>query len=191
MSFMLRCLLSSSAIIACAVARAAEVKLCNVRDFGAIGDGKSIDTSAINRAIDAAASAGGGTVQFPAGQYCAFTIHLKSNVSIQLDEGATLIAATPGPAGNFDAPEFNPTERYQDRGHGHWHNSLICGDGVENISIGGKGKIIGTGLVRGLKRPSDTGDKLIALVRCHHVNIQDVTLQHGGHFAFLASAPMT
>jgi polygalacturonase len=187
MSFMLACLSGAIPLNAFAETSTRLMKSYNVRDFGAGGDGKSADTSAINRAIDAAASAGGGTVQFPAGQYSSFSIHLKSNICLQFDEGATLVAATPGPAGDYDPPEFNPAERYQDRGHGHWHNSLICGDGVENISIGGKGRILGTGLVRGLKRPSDTGDKMIALVRCRNVKIRDLTLGHGGHFAILAT----
>jgi len=50
----------------------------NVRTFGAKGDGKALDTDAVNRAIDAAAAAGGGTVWFPAGSYLCFSIHLKS-----------------------------------------------------------------------------------------------------------------
>ena len=53
----------------------------SVRDFGATGDGKTIDSTAINSAIDKAASIGGGTVIFPAGNYLCYSIHLKSNVS--------------------------------------------------------------------------------------------------------------
>ncbi len=65
----------------------------NVRDFGAIGDGATIDTPAINRAIEAAAAAGGGAIVFPAGQYACYTIRLKSHVSLQLAAGATIVAA--------------------------------------------------------------------------------------------------
>src|SRR5215472_18462223 len=67
----------------------------DVRAFGAKGDGKTLDTSAINKAIDAAAAAGGGTVRFPAGSYLSFSIHLKSNVALYIDQGATVIAADP------------------------------------------------------------------------------------------------
>src|SRR5215467_11817995 len=67
----------------------------NVRDNGARGDGTSLDTEAINKTIEIAASAGGGTVYFPAGAYLSFSIRLKSNITIYLDNGATLIAADP------------------------------------------------------------------------------------------------
>ena len=71
----------------------------NIRDFGAKGDGKSIDSKAINSAIDAASIAGGGTVYFPAGTYLSYSIRLKSNISLYLDQGSTLLAAEPGSAG--------------------------------------------------------------------------------------------
>ena len=54
----------------------------DVRSFGATGDGKTVDTPAINKAIEAAAAAGGGTVLFPAGTYMCFSIRLKSKVDL-------------------------------------------------------------------------------------------------------------
>src|SRR5215813_14922269 len=65
----------------------------DVRSFGAAGDGKTIDSPAINRAIKAAANAGGGTVLFPAGTYNSFSIRLKSNIALQIMQGATILAA--------------------------------------------------------------------------------------------------
>src|ERR1700744_5525487 len=65
----------------------------NVKDYGAVGDGVNLDSKAITKAIDAAAAAGGGTVYIPAGNYLSGSIHLKSNVSLYLDQGATIIAA--------------------------------------------------------------------------------------------------
>ncbi|RYG58183.1 glycoside hydrolase family 28 protein, partial [bacterium] len=65
----------------------------NVRTFGARGDGKTLDTPAINQAIETAAAAGGGTVLLPAGTYLALSIHLKSNIRLHLDQGAVLQAA--------------------------------------------------------------------------------------------------
>ena len=58
-----------------------------LQDFGARGDGKTLDTNAVNKAIDAAAAKGGGTVFVPAGTYLCFSIRLKSNITIYLDNG--------------------------------------------------------------------------------------------------------
>jgi len=123
--------------------------LFEVRDFGAKGDGNALDSPAVNRAIDAAAAAGGGTVRFSAGNYRCFSIRLKSNVSLYLDQGSTILAADPKDGdGKYDDPEPNQWEQYQDFGHSHWHNSLIWGENLENISILGPGRIWGKGLVR-------------------------------------------
>ena len=95
-------------------ARAAEpaptTGIFNVRTFGAAGDGKSLDTEAVNKAIGAAAAAGGGTVLFPAGSYLCRSIHLNSNVDLYLDQGSTIVAAdpaSPGESGGYDAAEPN------------------------------------------------------------------------------------
>ena len=69
----------------------------NVRDFGAKGDGANLDSGAINAAIEAAAARGGGTVFLPAGTYRSVSIRLRSDVSLDLDEGAVLRAADRGP----------------------------------------------------------------------------------------------
>ena len=73
----------------------------NVKDYGATGDGSTIDSGAIDKAIEAAAVSGGGTVLFPAGNYLSYSIHLKSRVALYLDQGATLReppAATTSPS---------------------------------------------------------------------------------------------
>jgi polygalacturonase len=127
----------------------------DVRRYGAKGDGKTLDTNAVNSAIDAAAGAGGGIVNFPAGQYLTFSIRLKSHVHLHLEEGATIIAAdSPKPGettgyngGTYDAAEPNTAwDAYQDYGHNHWHNSLIWGEELNDISITGTGLIFGRGL---------------------------------------------
>jgi hypothetical protein len=97
-----------------------------VRAFGAQGDGKTIDTPAINKAIDAAAANGGGTVTFSAGTYLSVSIHLKSNITLHLDQGARIVAAdtVPGKV-TYDPPEPNEWDRYQDFGHSQHHRSGI------------------------------------------------------------------
>lgn len=82
----------------------------SVKDFGAKGDGATIDTNAINAAIATVSKSGGGSVRFPAGTYVSFSIHLKSSVVLYLEQGATLIAAdTPaeGTTSGYDAAEEN------------------------------------------------------------------------------------
>jgi polygalacturonase len=116
----------------------------DVKKYGAVGDGKTIDTPTVNKAIEAAAAVGGGTVYFPAGTYACFSIRLKSNISLHLDQGATILAASPGEQGGYDPAEENEWGdklKYQDFGHSHWHNSLIWGENLQNISIFGPGMI--------------------------------------------------
>jgi polygalacturonase len=162
----------------------------DVRTFGAKGDGKTLDTPAINRTIEAAALAGGGTVRFPAGTYLCFSIHLKSHVALYLDQGATILAAaTPeGGAGGYDAAEPNPWDQYQDFGHSHWHNSLMWGEELEDVSILGPGLIWGKGLTRGHnERGAGVADKTISLKNCHNVTLRDISILEGGHFGVLAT----
>ena len=168
----------------------------SVRDFGAKGDGTTLDTPAINNAIESVAAAGGGTVFFPAGTYCCYSIHLKSKVRLELQAGATIFAADSrkekGQAG-YDLAESNkPWEDYQDFGHNHWHNSLLWGEGLENVSICGPGLIWGKGLSRGfgsgpVAEESGVGNKAVALKNCRDVLLRDFSILHGGHFGILAT----
>jgi polygalacturonase len=168
----------------------------DVKAFGAKGDGKSLDTPAIQRAIDAAGAAGGGTVEFPTGNYLSYSIHLKSHVGLYLSHGAIILAADPpaeGASGGYDTAESNqPWESYQDFGHNHWHNSLIWGEGLEGVSICGPGLIWGKGLSRGwntgprAEQPG-AGNKAIALKNCRNVLLRDFSILHGGHFGILAT----
>ena len=148
----------SALLLACASTFAATGTF-SVRENGALGDGQAIDTAAINRTIAAAAASGGGTVYFPAGTYLSYSIRLQSNISLYLDQGATLIAAEPSAdlTVGYDAPEEIPgANRFEDFGHSHWHNSLIWGENLENVSILGPGRIYG----RGLSRRSNRRDLL-------------------------------
>lgn len=173
----------------------------NVKDFNATGNGKKLDTDAINKAIEVAAAAGGGTVYFPAGRYLSASIHLKSNISLYLEAGS-IIEAVSDSIAKYDLPEPNPDAgNYQDYGHTHWKNSLIWGIGLENVSILGPGLIYGKGLNPGFNRFADkskgeqrykdggpgTANKAIALKECKNVILRDFSILHGGHFGILAT----
>jgi polygalacturonase len=155
----------------------------DVKTFGAKGDGKTADREAINKAIDRAAAAGGGTVYFPAGTYLTGSIRLKSNITLQFEHGTTLEASADVAA--YDAAEPNQWDKFQDFGHSHWHNSLIWGESLENISIIGGGLISGKALTRGER--GGGGDKLIALKLCRNVTLRDFSILNGGHFGVLAT----
>ncbi len=161
----------------------------NVKKMGAVGNGTTVDTPAINRTIEAAARAGGGTVLFPAGTYLSYSIRLKSNVALYLEHGATILAGETGPRGHYDAAEPDPEARhYEDYGHRHWHNALLWGVGLENISILGPGRIWGKGLTTGSGQGKPgVGDKSISLKNCHNVTLRDVSVLEGGHFCILAT----
>jgi polygalacturonase len=80
----------------------------NVRDFGAKGDGKTLDTDPVNRAIEAAAKAGGGTIHFPAGTYACHSIRLKSHISLYSSQGSVILVAPYNEGGKgYDEPEPN------------------------------------------------------------------------------------
>jgi polygalacturonase len=159
----------------------------NVKQYGAVGDGINLDSKAINKAIDAAAAAGGGTVYFPAGQYLSGSIHLKSNIALFIDQGATIIAAPVTAENGYDDEEPSVNTTYQDYGHSHWHNSLIWGENLHDVSILGQGTIWGKGLYRDYVKGKQTANKTIALYLCRNINIRDISILQGGWFAILAT----
>jgi polygalacturonase len=181
----------------------------NVRSFGAIGDGKTVDTPAINKAIAEIAAKGGGMLLFPAGIYMCFTIRLASNVALYLSHGCTILAAEspkPGEATGYNGGVYDPAgpaqawEAYQDYGHNHWPNSLFYGENLHDVSIIGPGLIHGKGLSHGSRvtqsrgnynafqaEQAGVGNKSIALKNCRNVLLRDFSILKGGHFALLAT----
>ena len=174
----------------------------NVRDFGATGS--TLDSAAINAAIEAAAASGGGTVYVPAGTYLCFSIRLLSNVQLSLSPGSKILAADsplPGESvgelgGVYDSAEAQDAawEAYQDHGHNHWHNSLIWADGQSKIGIDGPGQIHGLGLSNGFpsgpgsefdSAQPGVGNKAIAFKSCHDVTLRDFSILQGGWFGIL------
>ena len=167
----------------------AQAPVYNVKKYGAKGDGKHLDTKAIDKAIDAAAASGGGTVWLPAGDYLSVTIHLKSNICLYIDQGATIIAAAASEGAQYDVPEKADNDLYQDYGHSHFNNSLIVGVNLHDISIIGPGRIWGKGLIMredaNGNNPPGLGNKTVALKLCRNVILKDFTIAHGGWFGFL------
>jgi len=112
----------------------------NVRDFGAVGDGKTIDTQAIDQAIRSCHQAGGGTVLFPPGEYVTGTFMMLSHVTLNLEAGAILQGSTNLadylPKSDFKARGFNGEGRKM---------GLILGIDVEDVAITGRGVIDGRG----------------------------------------------
>jgi polygalacturonase len=163
----------------------------SVKDYGAKGDGQNLDTKNINAAIDAASLAGGGTVYFPAGNYITGSIHLKSNITLNIDRAAVIIAAYQKDSTEYDKiePSKNPIDdKYTDLGHNRFHNSLIWGENLHDVAIVGGGMIWGRGLLGGeVKGGSNYANKSIALLLCRNVLIRDIIIKHGGWFGILVT----
>ena len=81
--------------LAACLAASLPAKTYDVMEHGAVGDGRTLDTAAINKAIEAASENGGGIVYFPAGKYLSHSIHLKSHTTLYLSQGASILAAEP------------------------------------------------------------------------------------------------
>ena len=161
----------------------------NVRDYGAVGDGHTIDSPAINAAIQAAADAGGGTVVLPAGTYASYSVRLQSGITLRLMQDAVLLAAEPVDGVGFDEPENYDWAYYQDFGHSHFRNSLIWGIGLHDIAIEGQGLIDGSSMEshRAGMDSHGVGNKGIALMECINVRLQDFSMLRCAHFALLAT----
>jgi polygalacturonase len=152
----------------------ASAKVFDVREFGATGDGKTLDTAAIQKALDECGNAGGGSVRFPAGTYLSKPIFLLSRMTLQLDAGAVLQATDE--RADFENPEKT--------------NSFIAfvnGKNLHDIVITGPGTVDGAGArwwgpaeearrkTPGYVLPRPT---MIVLTGCKNVRVQDVTLQN-------------
>lgn len=169
----------------------------DVRDFGARGDGTTLDTAAINRAVEAASASGGGTVRVPAGRYRSGTIHLRSHVFLHLDAGAVLVGSTelkdyppnppPAPA---DTEEFRRLLPVFPRHFEYGRHALIVADGQENVGVVGQGEIDGQGdhpnfskdelVARGMTRQEAHSARPYALsfVRCRNVQVRGITFRN-------------
>jgi hypothetical protein len=131
------------------------------------------NTAAINAAIASCSGMGGGVVTFAAGTYSVGSIHMKSNVKLQLN-GATLRGT-----GGFDPAEpYTSPVSCQDEAHSHWHNAVLWGENLTNIAIVGPGTLEGPGLDMEL-------GKLIALKSSTVMLFENLGHNSSGHFVYL------
>ncbi len=151
------------------------MQVFNIVDFGAIGDGETLSTEAIQSAIDTASVAGGGTVFVPAGTYVTGAILMKSHIELNLSPGAVL--------------SFNPSPEHYPVVNSRWegvlqqvHASCIFGQDLENIAITGSGTLNGNGqpwwdkqrnAPEELEYPRPT---LIGFYGCRRVTLRDLHL---------------
>lgn len=152
-------------------------KVCNVRTYGAKADGTTKDTKAIQAAIDDCASAGGGTVKLTGGTYLSGPIVLKSNITLDLDKGATLL-------GSPDHADYPAKTEFRAPGT----QSLVSATNGENIAITGSGTIDGNGEswwaeARATHNAGVVGavkfrPRLVVFDHCKHVRIEGVTIQN-------------
>ena len=150
----------------------------NVTNYGAKGNGITLDSPAINAAIDAADTNGGGTVYFPPGTYKSGSIRLKDNITLNLHADATILATD---TNDFDMWDYNPWEEYQGF-HSHWKCSLIWAIERNNIAITGSGLINGDTMTKGRPKPY-YGDRAISFKSCNGVTIEGISIYRGGSAA--------
>jgi polygalacturonase len=142
----------------------------NVRDFGATGDGTNLDTTAFQKALNACATAGGGTVVIPAGYYLIGSITIGGNTTVQLNSRANLI-------GSPNVADY-PIEQIRFEGEFvPGHCALICARNVAHIAIVGHGLIYGPPLsVSRLRKPR--GPVLMEFSECTNVTLDGFTTQY-------------
>ena len=163
-------------------------RVFNVREFGATGDGRTLDTKAIQKALNDCGKAGGGTVLFPAGTYLSQPLKIRTQTTMRLETGATLLA-TPHQSDFMKVP-------------GDWLKAtsggdfkpFISGSDLTDVTLTGPGTIDGNGAVwwgeaekaRQIK-PGYTLPRpnLIVLQRCQNVRMENITLQNSPKFHFV------
>ena len=145
----------------------------NVLDYGALGDGQTLDSPAIQAAIDACRHAGGGTVYFPAGNYVTGSLFLRDKITLHIDAGATLL----GSADENDYPVIRARWEGVER---ETYAPVIAGSNLHHIAITGRGTINGRGAPWWAKHRAKTlkypRPRLISFENCANVLIEGVTL---------------
>ncbi|MBE6647810.1 MAG: hypothetical protein E7611_09290 [Ruminococcaceae bacterium] len=153
-------------------------KIYNVIEYGAKNDGVTLNTAAVQAAIDACSASGGGTVLFADGEYVLSTVFLKSNVHIVIDKTARVLGAA-----HFDDYCFHEKidyPAYQDQSHTYFDCSMFVGRGCENIAITGEGEIDMRSVwdEENKRDIVHRGPKCIALKECKSVEISGLEIKN-------------
>ena len=152
----------------------------SVTEHGAKGDGKALETQALNRAVEACAAAGGGQVRVPPGRYLTGTVRLRSGISLVLEAGAVLVG-TPDLAQyeSYPPPELRPGERDP------WYRALVLGVGVENVAITGPGVIDGNKVFDPHGEEHMRGPHAVLFGDSQNIIIRDVHVRDAANYAIL------
>jgi len=149
----------------------------DVRAYGAVGDGKTLDTPAIQKAVDAAVEAGGGTVHLAGGTFLSGTVRLKSNVTLHVEAGAILR----GSRDVGDYPDNTPQIVYLYRPR--FTKSLIYAEREKNIALTGRGTIDGQGEHFPAKPGDDKGRPyIVRFSECKNVRVRDLTFRNSARW---------
>lgn len=155
----------------------------NVKEHGVIADGLTLQSANVQSVIDLCAAAGGGTVLFPAGDYVLGTVHLHSNIRIELAEGARLLGA-------LNASDYNPAEAldfplYQDASHCYFEPSMFVAIDCNNVAITGKGLIDMRSVwdPEDVKKCSYRAAKTIAFKNCRNVEFSGFRIENATDLA--------
>ena len=141
---------------------------------GVIGDGTTLNTASIQKAIDNCAAGGGGTIHFPAGRYLTGTIQIKSNITLRLAKDATLLGST-------DIADYRNLDPFIDGAGDPMGHALVVAVDAKNVGIEGEGTIDGQGReLRARQNPYKKRPFLVRWVRCTGVKVKDVHLTHPG-----------
>ncbi len=159
----------------------AATTICNVKSFGAVGNGTTKDTAAIQKAIDSCASSGGGTVEVPTGKYLSAPLYLKSNITLQVDTGATLDASKT--LSDYTIPAGVTVKEPV--------LAFINGYKLSNVGITGGGLINGEGSVWwSTGKAAHDRPRLIELAYATTVTVSNINLENAGsmHLFFFGSS---
>ena len=158
----------------------AEKLSVNIESKGAVSDGETLCTIAIQNAIDECNEAGGGKVVVPAGVWLTGTLVMKDNVELHLAAGATVLGSTQ----HDDYPTFNPEYRSHKDINGF--NALIYAEKAKNIAITGTGTIDGQGKDqlprkgKQFKSDRDGRPRNILFISCQKIRVEGVTMLNSG-----------